>query len=182
VRSNVKGICIFEWQLLHPLQITKGTGNIMPVHYVSGDLFLNQHQAQAFAHGCNCWGVMGAGIAVRFKQQYPDMYVEYRRLCQARPRLFNPGDAFLWQERDLPAVFNLATQERPGPHATSWAIETALWNMSIQAKTADIRDIAIPRIGAGLGGLEWRTVRAMIEQVFETWPGSLFVHEQYLSP
>ncbi len=36
----------------------------MPIRYVAGDLFANEHQARAFAHGCNCQGSMGAGIAV----------------------------------------------------------------------------------------------------------------------
>jgi len=39
----------------------------MTTQYVSGDLFDNTHEAQAFAHGCNCQGSMGAGIAKTFR-------------------------------------------------------------------------------------------------------------------
>ncbi len=35
----------------------------MPIQFISGDLFANRFQAQALAHGCNCQGSMGAGIA-----------------------------------------------------------------------------------------------------------------------
>src|SRR5262249_34840272 len=61
----------------------------MPIEYVSGDLFDNAHDAQAFAHGCNCQGSMGAGIAKTFRSRYPEMYEEYRRRCKAEPREFN---------------------------------------------------------------------------------------------
>jgi O-acetyl-ADP-ribose deacetylase (regulator of RNase III) len=39
----------------------------MAISYVSGDLLINAYHAQAFAHGCNCAGAMGAGIAVGFR-------------------------------------------------------------------------------------------------------------------
>jgi O-acetyl-ADP-ribose deacetylase (regulator of RNase III) len=49
----------------------------MTIKYVTGDLFVNRHQAEALAHGCNCQGAMGAGIAVGFRERYPRMYEEY---------------------------------------------------------------------------------------------------------
>jgi O-acetyl-ADP-ribose deacetylase (regulator of RNase III) len=84
----------------------------MPIEYISGDLFANRYHAQAFAHGCNCQGAMGAGIAVSFRERYPTMYEEYRRRCKAEPRQFNLGDVFLWRNEQQPWVFNLGTQER----------------------------------------------------------------------
>jgi O-acetyl-ADP-ribose deacetylase (regulator of RNase III) len=36
----------------------------MPIEFITGDLFVNRFQAQALAHGCNCQGSMGAGIAM----------------------------------------------------------------------------------------------------------------------
>ncbi len=151
----------------------------MPIHYVSGDIFLNQNHVQAFAHGCNCKGVMGAGIALRFKKDYPEMFDEYRRRCKAKPRQFNLGDAFLWKEKDKPSVFNLGTQESPGRHATYQAIEESFINMIGQAEMEGIESIAIPRIGSGYGGLQWEKVREVIEKVFEGWSGNLFVYDEY---
>jgi O-acetyl-ADP-ribose deacetylase (regulator of RNase III) len=79
----------------------------MPLQFITGDLFANRFKAQALAHGCNCQGSMGAGIATGFRGRYPDMFVEYRRRCKAEPREFNLGDAFLWKSPDKPWVFNL---------------------------------------------------------------------------
>src|SRR5262245_5324107 len=102
-------------------------GRVMPVEFVQGDLFANIHAVEAFAHGCNCKGSMGAGIAKEFRARYPEMYEEYRRRCKATPREFNLGDAFLWKEEEQPWVFNLATQEDYWrSRATYEAIEKAL--------------------------------------------------------
>src|SRR5690348_17995978 len=106
----------------------------MPIHFVAGDLFANAHHAQALAHGVNCQGSMGAGIAVGFRERYPQMYEEYRRRCKAIPRQFNPGDSFLWKAKDKPWVFNLATQEQYWRgRATYEAVAQALETMKAQA-------------------------------------------------
>lgn len=150
----------------------------MTIVGVSGDLFENRNGAQALAHGCNCMGVMGAGIAVRFKRKYPKMFLEYRRLCRSVPRRFNPGDVFLWKEAGKPFVFNLGTQEFPG-RAIYAAIEQSLVKMRKIADDEGITSIAIPRIGSGCGGLRWEGVREIIEKVFGQWSGDLFVYEKY---
>jgi O-acetyl-ADP-ribose deacetylase (regulator of RNase III) len=60
----------------------------MPIQFVAGNIFDNAYHAQAFAHGCNCQGSMGAGIAKTFKARYCDMFEEYRKRCKAEPRCF----------------------------------------------------------------------------------------------
>jgi O-acetyl-ADP-ribose deacetylase (regulator of RNase III) len=154
----------------------------MSIHYITGDLFANHYQAEAFAHGCNCQGAMGAGIAVGFKQRYPDMYQEYRQRCKAEPRQFSLGDVFLWQECDQPAVFNLATQGGYWQARASYqAIEAALRSMKELADAHNIRSIAMPRIGVGYGGLSWKKVCTVVEKVFSDWPGTLIVYEEYVA-
>ena len=151
----------------------------MPVEYVSGDLFANRVKAEALAHGCNCAGSMGAGVAVGFKERYPEMFEEYRRRCKAKPPEFTLGGVFLWRERGKPAVFNLGTQPRPGRGATYTAVETALRAMRELADAEGIRSIAAPRIAAGYGGLSWKKVKALIDTVFADWPGTLYVYEEF---
>lgn len=152
----------------------------MSIEFVSGDLFANRFKAQALAHGCNCQGSMGAGIATGFRDRYPAMYDEYRRRCKAKPREFNLGDAWLWKADDQPSVFNLGTQEAIWRARASYeAIESALKCMRQQADRESIRSIAIPRIGVGYGGLSWKKVRAIVEKVFADWPGMLYVYEEF---
>jgi O-acetyl-ADP-ribose deacetylase (regulator of RNase III) len=152
----------------------------MAISCVSGDLFANVHHVQAFAHGCNCVGSMGAGIAVGFRTRYPVMYKDYRRRCKATPHEFNPGDVFLWRDAYQPWVFNLATQEDYWrSRATYAAVEQALVTMRALADAEGVRSIGMPRIGAGYGGLVWRRVREIVERVFAGWEGTLFVYEEY---
>jgi O-acetyl-ADP-ribose deacetylase (regulator of RNase III) len=152
----------------------------MPIQYVTGDLFTNRFNAQAIAQGCNCKGSMGAGIAVGFKERYPDMYEEYRRRCKADPREFNVGDVFLWRADDKPSVFNLATQEDYWhSRATYEAIEQTLSHMRQLADDEGIHSIAIPGIGTGYGGLSWTKVKAIIERIYADWSGMLYVYDKY---
>ena len=153
----------------------------MPIQFVSGDLFVNACSAQAFAHGCNCQGSMGAGIAKGFKERYPEMYEAYRQLCKTQPRQFNLGDVFLWKTQDKPWVFNLGTQERYWHARASYAaIEEALLKMKAQAEQENLQRIAIPQIGTGYGGLSWKKVRAIIETIFADWDRTLIVYEEYI--
>jgi O-acetyl-ADP-ribose deacetylase (regulator of RNase III) len=150
----------------------------MPIQYVAGDLFTNRYRARALAHGCI--GSMGAGIAVGFKARYPAMYEEYRRRCKAKPREFNPGDAFLWKAEDQTWVFNLATEEDTFLKRARYEwVETALKTMRQLADAEQIDSIAIPRRCAGYGGLSWSKVKALIEQVFGGWSGTLYVYEEF---
>src|SRR5262245_45353328 len=153
----------------------------MPIHFVSGDLFANAHGVQAYAHGCNCQGSMGAGIAKCFRERYSEMYEQYRARCKANPREFNLGDVWLWKEEHKPYVFNLGTQEGYWHARASYAaIEQALKRMRELADAEGIRSIAAPRIGVGYGGLSWKKVRPIVEKIFTDWPGTLVVYEEYL--
>jgi O-acetyl-ADP-ribose deacetylase (regulator of RNase III) len=153
----------------------------MPIAFVSGDLFANRFHARALAHGCNCQGSMGAGVATGFRDRYPAMYAEYRRKCKAESREFNLGDAWLWKAADQPWVVKLGTQEGVWRDRASYeALAAALKGMREQADREGIASIAIPRIGAGHGGLSWKKVRAVLEKVFGDWPGTLYVYEEYL--
>ncbi len=153
----------------------------MPITFVSGDLFDNAHDAQAFAHGCNCQGSMGAGIAKTFRTRYPEMYDEYRKRCKAEPRQFNLGDCWLWKADNQPWVFNLGTQEGYWRARASYeAIEKALRSMKAQADAEGVTRIAMPRIGVGYGGLSWKKVRGIVEAVFGDWDGTLVVYEEFV--
>jgi O-acetyl-ADP-ribose deacetylase (regulator of RNase III) len=153
----------------------------MPIEFVAGDLFSNTHQVQAFAHGCNCQGSMGAGIAVGIRERYPAMFEQYRARCKATPREFNLGDVWLWKADDQPWVFNLGTQEAVWRARASYeAIETALTKMREMADAERITSIALPRIGVGYGGLSSKKVRVIVERVFADWPGRLVVYETFI--
>jgi O-acetyl-ADP-ribose deacetylase (regulator of RNase III) len=127
---------------------------------VTGDLF--DLGLPAIGHGCNCAGAMGAGIAVEFKRRFPAMYQEYRRRC--RQGSFRLGDIFVWDREPDLVVYNLATQSVPRPSATLEAIDTSIRAALTDAARRGLPRLAVPRIGAGLGGLAWPDVAAVLRQ------------------
>ena len=77
------------------------------VFYIQeGDIF-NIPQIRNYAHGCNCAGAMGKGIALQFRKKYPQMYKQYKTLC--REGRFGIGEIFIYQYDDG-VIFNLGTQ------------------------------------------------------------------------
>jgi O-acetyl-ADP-ribose deacetylase (regulator of RNase III) len=147
-----------------------GTGRLwgMTFTMVTGDLF--QLGLPAVGHGCNCAGAMGAGIAVEFRRRFPDMYEEYRELCQKGD--FQLGDIFVWEAPDV-VVYNLATQPIPRPSATLDAIDTSVRAALSDAASRGLPRLGVPRIGAGLGGLKWVDVAEVLANAGEESPVEL---------
>ena len=137
---------------------------------VTGDLF--RLGLPAIGHGCNCAGAMGAGIAREFKRRLPRMYREYWRRCQAGR--FRLGDVFVWAADGL-VVYNLATQPLPRPPASLDAIDTSVRAALGDAHQRGLTRLGVPRLGAGLGGLPWSDVRAVLDAAAVAAPVDLVV-------
>lgn len=147
----------------------------MPTTFVKGDLF-GASGLDALAHGCNCAGAMGKGIAVEFRKRFPEMYAEYKERC-VRGR-FNLGDVFAWTHEPI-TVFNLGTQKTWRTKADLTAVKTSLKAMIQLAEQAGVRRVGLPRIGAGLGGLAWQDVRSVLVALGESTSVELVVFEEY---
>lgn len=132
----------------------------MPIEHRVGDLFA-QPDLKALAHGCNCAGAMGAGIAVQFKKRWPAMYEEYKRRC-ADGR-FAPGDVFVW-EAGSTTVFNLGTEKHWRTGATLDFIERSVKALVTECEARGVPAVGLPRIGAGYGGLSWPDVELVLQR------------------
>jgi O-acetyl-ADP-ribose deacetylase (regulator of RNase III) len=124
----------------------------------SGDLIRSDELV--IAHGCNTQGVMGAGIASQIANAYPLVLNENKRAVAKR--LFVPGAAQLVICNPKRSVFNLATQDAPGPHARYEWVYLAFRNMAERCALENITRVGIPEIGCGLGGLNWPGVEEEI--------------------
>lgn len=127
----------------------------MTITYKIGDLM--EADEIAIAHGCNCQGMMGAGVARLVRAKYPDAYDAYKRACDNG--MFRVGAALpVWNTPDVVPdrlVYNLGTQRFPGSDATAWGVFLSFANLAEHAYTIALHEVAIPRIGAGIGGLNW---------------------------
>jgi O-acetyl-ADP-ribose deacetylase (regulator of RNase III) len=120
---------------------------------------------------------MGAGIAIEFKRRWPAMYEEYAARC-ADGR-FGLGDVFVWTEGPV-TLYNLGTQAHWRKKAQLPALAKALRKMVELAAHAGIERIGLPRIGAGLGGLDWMRVKRVMSDVGEETKVTLTVFEQFV--
>jgi len=147
------------------------------VFYIQeGDIF-NIPQIRNYAHGCNCAGAMGKGIALQFRKKYPQMYKQYKTLC--REGRFGIGEIFIYQYDDG-VIFNLGTQRTWKEKVQLKHIEQSLYKMLAYAQDRSIREIAMPAIGAGLGGGSWVDIKRAINTISSEFPSvDLYVVENY---
>jgi O-acetyl-ADP-ribose deacetylase (regulator of RNase III) len=148
----------------------------MPTTLRKGDLF-DTPDLKAFAHACNCAGTMDAGISVAFKKRWPRMFEDYAQRC--RDKRLALGDLFVWNEGDV-VVYNLAIQQNWRARSKMSALTRSVRRMIELAQQAGVERIALPRIGAGLGGLDWKRVRSFLAEEGEKTPVELVVFEQFV--
>ena len=148
----------------------------MPALFIKGDIFETEG-LRAYAHGCNAAGSMDAGIAVAFKKRWPAMFEEYAAHC--RDRRFALGDVLVWSD-DTVTVYCLAIQEHWKAKAKLAALAKALRKMVQLAAAAGIDRVGLPRIGAGLGGLDWNRAKSILTEVGGETKVTLLVFEQFV--
>lgn len=136
------------------------------VEHRTGDLF-GQPDLPALAQGVNCLGRMGAGIAVVFRRTWTDMFMDYSRACETGA--LRVGGLHVWRDPVTGTwIYNLASQHYTGRDARLDAIESSLTAAVAHAEANEVTAIGFPRIGAGIGGLDWGDVLEVFEKVAVT--------------
>lgn len=127
--------------------------------------------AEALVNTVNCVGVMGRGIALQFKNAFPGNFKEYERACHQEE--VRPGRMFVHITRQLSNpryIINFPTKRHWRGKSRIEDIEAGLAALIHEIKTRNIRSIAIPPLGSGLGGLSWSEVRPRIERALRVVP------------
>lgn len=126
---------------------------------------------EALVNAVNCVGVMGRGIALQFRKAFPENYKSYKALCDRKQ--LRPGHVFVHEESTLlnpRYVINFPTKDHWKNPSRMDYIETGLADLARQVTSLRIRSLAIPPLGCGLGGLQWRDVKPRIEATFQNLP------------
>jgi O-acetyl-ADP-ribose deacetylase (regulator of RNase III) len=124
------------------------------VKTTTGDLFSSQ--AQTLVNTVNCVGVMGKGVALAFKERFPDMYKEYVRLCKAKR--VHLGEPYLYRQLTGPWILNFPTKDHWRSVSRLSDIVAGLEYLEQHCAEWGIQSLAVPPLGCGNGGLEWRIV------------------------
>lgn len=137
-----------------------------------GDMFFSH--MQTFTISVNTVGVMGKGLASRTKYQFPDVYVYYQDLCRQK-KLLMGRPALYKREEDLMKVLAEDVTSPITENGHRWfllfptknhwktnspidGIEQGLQHLLKHYKEWGITSIALPSLGCGLGGLNWKDV------------------------
>ena len=129
---------------------------------------------QTLVNAVNTVGVMGKGLALQFKEQYPEMYAEYRRKCENGE--LTVGTLHLFCASDH-WILNLPTKRHYRSRSRLSDIEKGLARLRESYKELGIQSIAIPALGCGHGGLNWKDVRPLIEGYLSDLPIPIEVYE-----
>ena len=144
----------------------RGEKMIEPTH---GNIL--KDDAEALVNTVNCVGVMGKGIALQFKKAFPENFKAYETAC--RRKEVKPGHMFVFETGQMfnpRYIVNFPTKRHWRGKSRYEDIESGLEALVREVRQRKIRSIAIPPLGSGLGGLQWRKVKAMIEEAFKNLP------------
>ena len=128
--------------------------------------------AEALVNTVNTVGVMGKGVALMFKEAYPENFAAYEEACRLKE--VRVGTMFVTEREQMFGpkwIINFPTKAHwRFPSKLEWIVD-GLDDLKRVIAEKQIRSIALPPLGAGNGGLNWKDVRPVIEHALKDLPG-----------
>jgi O-acetyl-ADP-ribose deacetylase (regulator of RNase III) len=146
------------------------------IEFKTGNIF--ESDCEAITNTVNCVGIMGGGLAKAFKKNYPEMFREYSDVC-CKCELW-PGVMHIWENPNgTPKyIVNFPTKDDWRNPSDIGFIIDGLVALKDEIIKRDIKSIAIPSLGCGLGGLSYVDVKKEIEKFAVTLPNiKIIVYE-----
>ena len=137
------------------------------ITHIKGDIL--KANTEAIINPVNCVGVMGKGLALDFKKAFPENFKAYKKACDAKE--VQPGKLFIFEtesEKNPKYIVNFPTKQDWREQSKLTDIESGLKALWEWIQTSKISSITIPRLGCGLGGLDWGSVLPLIENTFSS--------------
>lgn len=143
------------------------------IHYVNTDIF--DSNAQTLVNPVNTVGVMGGGLALKFKELYPEMYHKYRIAC--RNSNFTVGHIFSYKVSSEKLVVCLPTKKHWRHPSQIKYVKDGLNAFVQNYKSLEITSVSFPKLGCGLGGLNWEgEVKPVMEKHLSNLDIDVFIH------
>lgn len=152
------------------------------IYQVTGDILLSK--AQAIVQGVGVNDTMDKGLALKLRNKYPLLARDFE--CWRHQHHTRPGEAWLWVGPDQARIVNLIIHEDAeiDEHlyhkATLINIKHALQALVKIIGSHKLTSIALPRLGAGLGDLDWEDVWSIMQLTLGGLDIAVYVYEVYL--
>lgn len=146
------------------------------ITYQTGNLL--EASTTALVNTVNTVGVMGKGIALQFKEAFPQNNKVYVKAC--KDGSLTVGTLLIVKESLLSGdkiIVNFPTKKDWKQRSAYAYIESGLQALATELKKGAIPSIAIPPLGCGNGGLDWTKVRPMMEQYLKDLPVDIRIYE-----
>lgn len=147
------------------------------IHFKKGNLL--DSNAEALVNTINTVGVMGKGIALQFKNMFPNNYKLYKEACKNNE--IEVGKLFVTEEENLltgkKIIINFPTKTNWRLPSEYIYIEKGLIELKRFIIEHNIRSIAIPPLGSGNGGLNWNRVKTMLVACLSELNCDIFIYE-----
>lgn len=124
---------------------------------IKGNIF--ESTCQTLVNTVNCEGFMGKGIALEFKNRFPEMYQEYKEICEKQA--LKPGLLYLYK-KSTPWILNFPTKINWKYPSKMEYIKLGLKKFVSTYKDRGIKSVAFPELGSSLGGLNWNDVKNLM--------------------
>lgn len=125
----------------------------------NGNIF--ESKCQTLVNPVNCVGVMRKGLALEFKQRWPEMFLHYKMRCDSRNPL-TVGNPELYKINDKKQILLFPTKGHwKEPSRLDWIVN-GLHYFTQFFKTGEVTSIAFPALGCGNGGLPWELIRPVM--------------------
>jgi O-acetyl-ADP-ribose deacetylase (regulator of RNase III) len=129
---------------------------------------LLEEDVEALVNTVNCVGVMGRGIAMQFKNNYPDNFKAYQKACRQKDVRLGKMHVHETNQLTNPKyIINFPTKGHWKKKSRFEDIETGLIDLTRVLRNLNVQSVAIPPLGCGLGGLNWMCVRKFIQAAFQ---------------
>ncbi len=141
------------------------------IEYIDGDLF--DSPAQTIVNTVNTVGVMGKGLALAFKERYPEMFNSYRKMCEKHK--LQIGKLMLYPAPDHLILLFPTKENWRNPSKIEY-IEKGLVKFVGNYAEHNITSIAFPKLGCGNGELDWNDVKPVMEKYLKHLPIDVYIY------
>jgi len=139
------------------------------ITYKHGDVLkaLEDREINVMAHGCNCSGGFGSGVAGQVAKKWPHVRNAYKALHNENGTILGFFQPVAISDDQF--VVNCGTQDQYLPrgikHADYDAIDDVMESLSLYVSRKPLK-VGIPKIGSALAGGDWVEIEKIVLRYF----------------